>query len=214
MAGLVPAIRVFPSGDPRVSLRSPGDTAQRGRPFRPLCSVFGTALPAVLHALGVEHAAQDVVAHARQVLDAPAADHHHRVLLQVMALARDVTDHLEPVGQPHLCDLAQRRVRLLGRGRVDPGAHAALLRALLQRRHLLARVLRHPRIADQLVDGRHRLASPVAGGRGPGSLVMPERRRAKRNRAMPPVRKGARSFQRTATPLGLSPLRRGLAPAI
>src|SRR6266567_7103137 len=41
-----------------------------GRLFRPLCPVFRAALLAVLDALGVEHAAQNVVAHARQVLHA------------------------------------------------------------------------------------------------------------------------------------------------
>ena len=38
-----------------------------------------------LRRLRVEHAADDVVAHARQVLDAAAADQHDRVLLQVVA---------------------------------------------------------------------------------------------------------------------------------
>src|SRR5262245_18468544 len=71
------------------------------------CSVFGAPLLAVLHALGVEDAAQNVVANARQVFHAAATDHHHRVLLQIVALAGDVTDHLEAVGEPHLRDLAQ-----------------------------------------------------------------------------------------------------------
>src|SRR6188474_990317 len=50
-----------------------------------------TPLLAVFHTLRVEHAAEDVIAHARQILDAAAADHHHRMLLQVMALAGNVT---------------------------------------------------------------------------------------------------------------------------
>src|ERR1700731_2488264 len=62
--------------------------------LRSLGTVFRTALLAVLHALGVEHAAQDVVAHARQVLDTTATDHHHRVLLQIVALTRNVADDL------------------------------------------------------------------------------------------------------------------------
>src|SRR5918994_2401718 len=61
----------------------------------PLRSVLRTALLAVLDALRVEDTAQDVVAHARQVLHAPAADHHHGVLLKVVTLARDVPDDLE-----------------------------------------------------------------------------------------------------------------------
>src|SRR6478609_8046454 len=92
--------------------------------FRPLGAVLGPALLAVLDALGVEHAAQDVVAHARQILDTAAADHHHRVLLQVVPFAGNVADHLEAVGEAHLGDLAQRRIRLLGRRRVDARADA------------------------------------------------------------------------------------------
>src|SRR5262249_42999140 len=77
--------------------------------FGTLGAVFRPALLTVLDALGVQHAAENVVAHAGQVLDAAAADHDHRVLLQVMALAGDVADHLEAVGQAHLGDLAKRR---------------------------------------------------------------------------------------------------------
>src|SRR3954471_17713720 len=47
-----------------------------------LGAVLGAGLLAVLDALRVERAAHDVVAHARQVLDAAAADQHHGVLLQ------------------------------------------------------------------------------------------------------------------------------------
>src|SRR5580700_7026935 len=128
-----------------------------------LCSVFRTPLLAVFHALRIEHATQDVIAHAREILDAPAADHHHRMLLQVMALAGDVADNLEAVGQAHLGDLAQCRVRLLRRRRIDARADTAFLRALLQGRHLLLRVLRYPRLANELIDRRH-LASTLHSG--------------------------------------------------
>src|SRR5690606_22838569 len=111
----------------------------------------------------------DVVAHARQVLDAAAADHHHRVLLQVVPLARDIADHLEAVGQAHLRHLAQRGVRLLRRRRIDAGADAALLRRVLQRRDAVAAGERRPRLADQLVDGWHPPSSPRwAGARSTG----------------------------------------------
>src|SRR5215204_522590 len=116
------------------------------RLFRTLGAVLRTALLAVLDALRVEHAAQDVVADARKVLHAAAADHHHRVLLEVMTLARDVADHLETVGETNLGHLAERGVRLLRRRRIHARAHATLLRALLQSRHLLACLLRHPRV--------------------------------------------------------------------
>src|SRR5438270_917984 len=123
--------------------------------LRTLRAVFRTALLAVLDALGVENAAQDVIAHARKVLDAAAADHDDRVLLQVMALARDVADDLEAVGQTHLGDLAQCRVRLLRRRRIDTRADAALLRAALHMAGFFAVCLLLPRLADQLTDCRH-----------------------------------------------------------
>src|SRR5579863_1758822 len=130
------------------------------RSFRPLGAVFRAALLAILDALRVEHAAQDVVADARQILDAAAADHHHRVLLQIVSLAGDVADHLKAVGQTNLGDFAQRRIRLLRRRRIDAGADAALLRARAEVAGLLAVGLRSPRLADQLTDRRHRNPCP------------------------------------------------------
>src|ERR1700684_4404143 len=60
--------------------------------FRALGAVFGTGLATILHPLGVEDAAQDVVANARKVADAAAADQHHAMLLEVVALAGNVAD--------------------------------------------------------------------------------------------------------------------------
>src|SRR5512134_2446729 len=119
-------------GEPDVRCWVPGAPPLRGlRAFR---AVLRAALLAVLHPLRVEAAADDVIAHARQVLHAAAADQDHRVLLQVVSLAADVADDLEAVGEADLGDLAQRRVRLLrGRG-VHARAHAALLRRAPERR--------------------------------------------------------------------------------
>src|SRR5690606_34475037 len=95
------------------------DDRPAGRPIRQLRllgtlrAVLGTRLLAVFHALQVERAAHDVVAHTRQVLDATATHEHDAVLLQVVALAADVRDDLEAIGQAYLGDLAKRRVRLL-----------------------------------------------------------------------------------------------------
>src|SRR2546428_13818307 len=61
-----------------------------GRRLGPLGAVLGARLLALVHTRGVERAADDVVAHARQILHAAAADHHDRVLLQIMPFARDV----------------------------------------------------------------------------------------------------------------------------
>src|ERR1051325_5932642 len=100
--------------------------------FGPLGAVLRTALATIGDAGGVQRAANDVIANAGQVLDTTPADQHHRVLLKVVPLARDIGRHLHPVGEPHARDLAQRRVRLLGRGGVDTNADPAPLRTGLQ----------------------------------------------------------------------------------
>src|SRR5215475_11593135 len=135
--------------------RFAGGPTQRGPLLGPLCSILGASLLAVGDPLRVEHAADDVVAHAGKVLDPAAADHHHRVLLQVVTLAGDVTDHLKAIGQAYLGNLAQRRIRLLRRRGIDARADAALLRTRLHVACLLAVGLLRPRLADQLLNGRH-----------------------------------------------------------
>src|SRR6266513_1769787 len=49
------------------------------------------------------------------LLHASAADEHDRVLLEVVTLTGDIGADLGAVRQPDAGDLAQRRVRLLGR---------------------------------------------------------------------------------------------------
>src|SRR6266478_534421 len=122
---------------------------------RALGAVFRAALAAVLDALGVMGAADDVIAHAGQVLDPAAADQHHRVLLQIVALAGDIAGHLEAVGEADARDLAQRGIRLFRRRRVDARADPAFLRALLHRRNLVPRQLRLAWLVDQLIYRRH-----------------------------------------------------------
>src|SRR6478609_7711803 len=123
------------------------------RSGRGLRAVLAATLLAVAHAGGVERAADDVVLDRRQVLHAATADEDHRVLLEVVADARDVGRDLHLVGQPHARDLAQRRVRLLGRHRPDLQAHAPLLGGTRDR-HLAASqavpVLAHGRRLDLL----------------------------------------------------------------
>src|SRR4051812_1727515 len=111
--------------------------ARRGISLLLLDAVLGAGLLAVADAGGVERPADDLVADARQVLDAAAADEHDRVLLKVVALARDVDGDLDATRDADAGHLAQRRVRLLGRRRVHARADAAALR----RGHLLLAAL-------------------------------------------------------------------------
>src|SRR3712207_4865587 len=144
-----------------------------------LRAVAATGLLAVADALGVQRATDDLVAHAGEVLHATAAHEHHGVLLQVVADARDVGGHLDATGEADARDLAQRRVRLLRRRRVDARAHAAALRGTLQRRGLGLLDLVLAALADQLLDRGHGWpGSPAFSGSCGGCgavLVVPGR---------------------------------------
>src|SRR5262249_34451940 len=59
------------------------------------------------------------------------------------------------VREPHARDLAQRRVRLLGRVSRDADAHTPALRTLHQVARLDLLLLLSPSLADELLDGRH-----------------------------------------------------------
>src|SRR5215469_8109709 len=124
--------------------------------LRALGAVLGATLLALAHTGTVERAAHRVIADTREVLDAAAADEHHRVLLQVVALAADVAGNLVAVGEAHAADLAQRRVGLLGRGGVHARADTALLRGCTQRRHFGFFGSRPAGFPDELTCGRHR----------------------------------------------------------
>src|SRR5215207_5349725 len=137
---------------------------RRGILLAGLHAVLRAGLLAVADAGGVERAAHDLVADAREVLDAAAAHEHDGVLLQVVALTGDVHRDLHLVGQAHTGDLAQCRVRLLGGRRVHAGTHAAplgrgdlLLAALagLEARGRELFALGLAALADELAGGRH-----------------------------------------------------------
>src|SRR6476660_3771646 len=120
-----------------------------------LRAVTAAGLLAVLHALGVERAADDLVANTGEVLHTTAADEHDRVLLEVVADTRDVSGDLDAARQAHAGDLAEGGVRLLrGRG-VDAGADTATLGRTLEGRRLVLRHLVLAALADQLVDRGH-----------------------------------------------------------
>src|SRR6185312_4973396 len=98
------------------------------------------------------------------------------------------------VGEAHLSDLAQRRVRLLRGRRVDARAHAALLRRVLERRRGIARLQRLTRLGNQLIDRRHSPSLPCCGLFARGQLSQTQ------NEIAPPP-----------TAAGRSPVRNGHA---
>src|ERR1700759_725546 len=72
----------------------------RGIRLSLLRAVATARLFAVLHALGVQRAADDLVTDPRQVLHTTTTHEHDRVLLQVVADPGDVGGHLDLAGQP------------------------------------------------------------------------------------------------------------------
>src|SRR4051795_3683495 len=120
-----------------------------------LGAVTAAGLLAVLHALGVERASDDLVTDTGEVLHPAAADEHDGVLLEVVTDARDVRRDLDAARQAHAGDLAEGGVRLLRGGRVDAGADAAALRGALEGGFFGFRRLVPPAVSDQLVDGGH-----------------------------------------------------------
>src|SRR5919109_1012808 len=127
-----------------------------GRPLTaPLRAVLRAGLLTVGHAGGVERRPNDLVAHARQILDAPAADEHDGVLLEIVSLARDVGGDLHLVRQADARDLPKRRVRLLRGMGEHARADAPLLRRAAERRGLRLALLERSTLADELVDGGH-----------------------------------------------------------
>src|ERR1700735_2954102 len=117
-----------------------------------LRAVAAAGLLAVADALGVQGAADHLVAPAGKVPHPPAAYQHDGVLLEVVAHTGDVGGHLDLAGEPYPGDLAERRVRLLGRGGVDARADAAALGASLQRRGRILGYLVLAALPDQLLD--------------------------------------------------------------
>src|SRR6478736_6243317 len=122
-----------------------------------LGAVAAASLLTVLDALGVEGAADDLVADTGEVLHPAAANEHDRVLLKVVTDARDVSGDLDATRQAHAGDLAESGVRLLRGGGVDAGADASALRRPLQGRRLVLRHLVLAALADQLINGGHRV---------------------------------------------------------
>src|SRR5919204_4643134 len=140
------------SGDSGRRLAGPLRGMPRLLALLALGAVTRAGLLAVADALGVQDAADDLVTDAGQVLH-PAAPHQHdRVLLQVVADAGDVGGDLDAAVEAHPADLAQGRVGLLGRGRVDARADPPPLGRALQRRRLGLLDLALAALADQLGD--------------------------------------------------------------
>src|SRR3954453_13886169 len=124
-----------------------------------LGAVAAAGLLAILDTRRVQGAADDLVANAREVLHTAATDHDDGVLLEVVALTRDVGRDLHAARQAHAGDLAEGGVRLLRRVGVHASADAAALGRALEGRGLALGGLVLAALADQLLDGGHERTS-------------------------------------------------------
>src|SRR5690606_36223011 len=118
-----------------------------------------------------------------------------------MSIARDVGDNFALVGQPNFGDLAQCRVRLLRSGRIDEGADATLLRVTVHGGSLALRPVHFAALANQLVDRRHRIPSPLYGAKranGEGLRII-RCRRAKPQRDRTSLKHSTRALQHRVT---------------
>jgi hypothetical protein len=77
-----------------------------------------------------------VVTNTREVLYTASANEHDGVLLEVVALARDVCIDLFGVGKTYTGNLTHSGIRFLRRGGIHTQAYAPLLRTCIQRTRL------------------------------------------------------------------------------
>src|SRR6202020_2664212 len=69
-------------------------------------AVLGAPLTTIADAGAIERTADRVITHAGEILDAAAADQHHRVLLQIVPFAADVAGDFIAIGEAHAANLA------------------------------------------------------------------------------------------------------------
>ena len=72
-----------------------------------LRAVTGTSLLTAADTLGVERAADDAVTHAGQVLHTTTAHEHDGVLLEVVALTRNVSGYLNAINKTNTSNLTE-----------------------------------------------------------------------------------------------------------
>jgi hypothetical protein len=125
-----------------------------GNLFGSLRSVLAASLLAVGDAGGIQRSTHYVVANAGKVLYAASADQHNRVLLQVVADARDVRGDFNPICEAHAGHFAQGGIRLFGRLRINTRTHATALWRRLQGRAGRLVIRRRPAFSNQLIECR------------------------------------------------------------
>ncbi|ATD37007.1 hypothetical protein WH06_17080 [Aeromonas salmonicida subsp. salmonicida] len=126
--------------------------------FRTLHAILGASLLTVFNTGTVQRTTNGVVTNTWQVFYTTATDQHNGVLLQVVTFTTDIGGDFEAVGQTYTAYFTQCRVRLLRGGGIYTSAHATLLRARFQRRHVAFNNELDAWLANQLVNSCHQKA--------------------------------------------------------
>ena len=133
----------------------PGHNDSGLRAFR---SVLRAALPPISHSRCIQNAPDGVITNTGQILYASPTNQHDGMLLEIVALATDVTSNLKAIRQSYSGDLPERRIRLLRSGCIHSRTHPPFLRGLPQRRHSRFLGLPFTRLPHKLVKCWHKFA--------------------------------------------------------
>jgi hypothetical protein len=96
-----------------------------------------------------------VIANTRKILNTTTANEHDRVLLEVMSDTGNVCGYFNTIAKANTGNLAECRVRFLGRYGHDASAHTAALGASLESRTLGPVLDLLAALLDKLVNCRH-----------------------------------------------------------
>jgi len=108
------------------------------------CTVFTSALPAIIDAGAVKHTTDDMIPNARQIPDSASSNYNHAVLLEVVVNAWYVSCNFLAVGQSDTSDFSQSGVGLFGRLSSYNQTHASFLTPLFCGEPLISETLFRP----------------------------------------------------------------------
>src|SRR6476620_4520368 len=123
--------------------------------FRSLRAILGPTLLSIGHANRIQRSANDVIAHARQVLHAASPHEHNGVLLQVVPHAWNIGCDFHAVGKTNTRYFAQCRVGFFRSRGIDTNADPALLRTTFERWALGLALCKTSSVSHQLIDRWH-----------------------------------------------------------
>ena len=100
--------------------------------FGSLDAVLRTADTSFFNSIGVQGTSHHVVTHTWQIFHTTTTHQNNAVLLEIVALIRNVSDHLIAIGEAHFGNLTHGRVGLLWSTSHDLDTHTPPKRTILQ----------------------------------------------------------------------------------